>query len=190
MTSAETLDHDRSAPIARVRRELAEPVRLPPEGRLSASTLAIFAAVAGVVAILLGGWAFVSGVRDDGGTVTAVAAPAGYEEAVALLAAPDVERLRLTGSVGRIVLAVRPSGAAALVLNGLSEAESGWAYQAWISKPDAITPRSVALFSGDEAVVPLATPVPRGATLAVTLEPEAGSIAPTRTPKLFVERPA
>ncbi len=192
VTSADTLGHDRSsARIARVRRELAEPVRLPPEGRLSASTLAIFAATAGVVAILLGGWAFVSGVRDDDeGTVTTVAAPTGYEEAVALLAAPDVERLRLTGSVGRIILAVRPSGAAALVLNGLSEAESGWAYQAWISKPDAITPRSVALFSGDEAVVPLATPVPRGATLAVTLEPEAGSIAPTRTPKLFVERPA
>ncbi len=31
---------------------------------------------------------------------------------------------------GRIVLAGRPTGSAALVLNGLGEAEPGWAYQA------------------------------------------------------------
>lgn len=177
-----------AARLARARRELAEPVRLPPEGRLKASTLAIFACAAGVVAILLGGWAFVSGIRDDGGAAGPVTAPSGYEQALALLTTADVERFPLEGSVGRIILAVRPSGAAALVLNGLGEAESGWAYQAWVSRPGAIT-RSVALFSGDEAVVPLATPVPAGATLAVTLEPEAGSFAPTRTPKLFVERP-
>ena len=88
------------------------------------------------------------------------------------------------------MLAVRPSGEAALVLNGLGEAESGWAYQAWVSTPGAITPHSAALFSGTESVVPLDTVVPPGAKLAVTLEPEDGSFAPTRTPKLVVERPA
>jgi hypothetical protein len=178
-------------PVSRARLDLTEPVRLPPEGRLSASTLAILAAAAGVVAILLGGWAFVSGMRDDdGSTAATAAAPTGYEEALALLAAPNVERLPLKGSVGRIVLAVRPSGEAALVLNGLGEAESGWAYQAWVSWPGAITPHSAALFSGSESVVPLDAPVPPGAMLAVTLEPENGSFAPTRTPKLVVERPA
>jgi hypothetical protein len=177
-------------PVARARLDLTEPVRLPPEGRFSASTLAILAAAAGVVAILLGGWAFVSGANDDDGSATtAPTAPSGYEEALALLAAPNVERLPLEGSVGRIVLAVRPTGEAALVLNGLSEAESGWAYQAWVSTPGAITPHSAALFSGSESVVPLDTAVPPGAKLAVTLEPEDGSFAPTRTPKLVVERP-
>jgi Anti-sigma-K factor rskA, C-terminal len=178
-------------PVARARLDLTEPVRLPPEGRLSASTLAILAAAAGVVAILLGGWAFVSGTSDDdSSTAATVAAPTGYEEALALLAAPNVERLPLMGSVGRIVLAVRPSGEAALVLNGLGEAESGWAYQAWVSTPGAITPHSAALFSGRESVVPLDAAVPPGAKLAVTLEPENGSFAPTRTPKLVVERAA
>jgi hypothetical protein len=178
-------------PVARARLDLTEPVRLPPEGRLSASTLAILAAGAGVVAILLGGWAFVSGMGDDeGSTAAPAAAPTGYEEALALLAAPNVERMPLKGSVGRIVLAVRPSGEAALVLNGLGEAENGWAYQAWVSTPGAITPHSAALFSGTESVVPLDTAVPPGAKLAVTLEPEDGSFAPTRTPKLVVERPA
>jgi hypothetical protein len=178
-------------PAARARLDLTEPVRLPPEGRLSASTLAILAAGAGVVAILLGGWAFVSGMGDDeGSTAAPAAAPTGYEEALALLAAPNVERMPLKGSVGRIVLAVRLSGEAALVLNGLGEAENGWAYQAWVSTPGAITPHSAALFSGTESVVPLDTAVPPGAKLAVTLEPEDGSFAPTRTPKLVVERPA
>ncbi len=58
-----------------------------------------------------------------------------------------------------------------------------------MSTPGAIAPRPVALFSGRETVVPLAATVPPGATVAVTLEPAAGSFAPTRTPKLFVERP-
>jgi hypothetical protein len=178
-------------PVARARLDLTEPVRLPPEGRLSASTLAILAAGAGVVAILLGGWAFVSGMGDDeGSTAAPAAAPTGYEQALALLAAPNVERMPLKGSVGRIVLAVRPSGEAALVLNGLGEAESGWAYQAWVSTPGAITPHPAALFFGTESVVPLDTAVPPGAKLAVTLEPEDGSFAPTRTPKLVAERPA
>jgi Anti-sigma-K factor rskA len=184
-------DDPATARVARARLDLAEPVRLPAEGRLSASTLTIFAAAAGVVAILLGSWAFVSGLSGGGdGAGSAETAPPGYEEALSLLTAPHVERLPLRGSVGRIVLAVRPSEAAALVLNGLGEAERGWAYQAWVSTPGAITPSSAALFSGSEAVVPLATPVPPGATLAVTLEPAAGSFAPTRTPKLVVERPA
>ena len=77
------------------------------------------------------------------------------------------------------------------MLNGLGEAESGWAYQAWVGTPGVRSRlRSAALFSGRESVVPWTAPVPPGATLAVTLEPEDGSFAPTRTPKLVVERPA
>jgi hypothetical protein len=193
LAAAETLGSaGETARIERARHDLTAPVELPPEGRLSASTLAILAAAAGVVAMLLGGWAFASGMRgDEGGTASAPrVAPTGYESALALLSEPGVERLRLRGSVGRIVLAVRPSGEAALVLNGLGEADPGWAYQAWVSTPGAITPRSAGLFSGRETIVPLTSTVPRGATLAVTLEPEAGSFAPTRTPKLVVERPA
>jgi hypothetical protein len=182
----------RVADVAAARAELGRPIDLPPEGRLSAATLATLAAAAGVVAILVGGWAFVSGVRDGGGSTEAAAAspPTAFEEAVTLLADPGTERLPLAGSVGRIVLVVRETGDAALVLNGLGVVDSGWAYQAWVSRPNALTPLSAALFSGREAVVRLAAPVPRGATVAVTLEPEEGSFAPTRTPKLVVQRPA
>lgn len=179
----------RASDLAAARVELTRPVELPPEGRFSAAALATLAAAAGVVAILVGGWAFVSGMRGDGAEPGAVAST-GYGDALALLSEPGAERLRLRGSVGRIILVVQPAGGAALVLNGLGEVDSGWAYQAWVSAPDSVTPRSAALFSGREAVVPLTAPVPPGATVAVTLEPQEGSFAPTRTPKLYVQRPA
>ena len=169
-----------------------ERVELPPERRLSAPTLATLAAAAGIAAIVLGGWAFVSGFdRDKNGDVSSQAtAPTGFEEAVALLTRPGAERLRMRGSVGRIILVVQPGNQASLVLNGLGEAPSGWAYQAWVTPPSSITPRSAGLFSGREVVVPLGVSVRRGAAVAVTLEPATGSLAPTRTPKLIVERPA
>lgn len=167
-----------------------ERVELPSERRLSPATLAGLAAAAGIAAIVLGGWAFVSGVGRDGDGATKTATPpSGFQQAVALLARPDAERLPLHGAAGRITLVVQPSDDAALVLNGLGPAESGWAYQAWVTRHDSITPRSAGLFSGRDIVVPLATRVPPGAIVAVTLEPAAGSFAPSRLPKLVVERP-
>ena len=171
-------------------RPSAERAGIPPERRLSAPTLAALAAAAGVAAIALGGWAFVSGVgRDDHATTRTASPPSGFQEAVALLARPDAQRLPLERAAGRITLVVQRSGDAALVLNGLGEAQSGWAYQAWVTPADSITPRSAGLFSGRDIVVPLATPVPPGATVAVTLEPSTGSFAPTRRAKLVAVRP-
>jgi hypothetical protein len=166
-----------------------DPVALPPERRFSASTLAGLAAAFGVVAIVLGAWAFYSGVRADSADTAASGAPPAHQQAIALLARADVERLPLRGSVGRIILVVEPSGDGTLVLNGLSGADSRWTYQAWVTPANAENPRPAALFSGHEALVPLTAPVPPGAAVAVTLEPAAGSFAPTRTPRLVVERP-
>jgi hypothetical protein len=180
------------APEAAPARRLPRRVEIPPERRLSAPLLATLAAAAGVAAIALGGWAFMSGVGDAGSAqpVEEEAAPPGHIEAIALLARPDTERLPLQGSVGRIILAVQRSNGAALVLNGLGPAPSGWAYQAWVTQADSIRPSSAALFSGEEMLVPLTELVPPGALVSVTLEPATGSFAPTRRAKLFVERPA
>jgi anti-sigma-K factor RskA len=169
---------------------LSRPVELRAQRRFSTATLAGLAAAAGIAAIVLGGWAFVSGVRTDAGSDGVGAAPDGLQQAVALLARRDVERVPLRGSVGRIVLVVEASGHAALVLNGLGPVEPEWAYQAWVTGPNALAPRSAALFSGREAIVPLTGVVRRGAVVAVTLEPATGSFGPTRTPKLLVERPS
>jgi hypothetical protein len=128
--------------------------------------------------------------NDDSAESVSSTRPTGFDEALALLARPNSERLPLQGSVGRIILVVQPSNDAALVLNGLGQADADWAYQIWVTQPDSITPRSAGLFSGREIVVPLTSTVPRGATVAVTLEPATGSFAPTRRAKLLVERPA
>ena len=179
------------SPTTPTRTQPLAPVELPPERRLSAPTLAGLAAAAGIAAIVLGGWAFVSGAGTDrAGESRPATPPTGYEDAVTLLAKPNAERLRLHGSLGRIILVVQPSNDAALVLNGLGPADSEWAYQVWVTPPDSITPRSAGLFSGREIVVPLTSPVPPRAVVAVTLEPATGSFAPTRRAKLVVERPA
>src|SRR3970040_1127841 len=102
------------------REVLARPIELPPERRLSAATLAAIAAAAGVSAIALGGWAFFSGVRADGNAANADTAPPGYQQAISLLAKPDVDRLPLRGLVRRVILVVEPSGDATLALNGLT----------------------------------------------------------------------
>lgn len=169
---------------------LARPIELPPERRFSAAKLAAIAVAAGVSAIVLGGWAFFSGARSDGGGTSSDTAPPGHQQAISLLAKPGVDRLPLRGSVARIILVVEPSGDATLVLNGLSAADSQWAYQAWVAPPNALAPRPAALFSGREALVPLTSPVVPGATVSVTLEPAGGSFAPTRTAKLLVQRPS
>jgi hypothetical protein len=176
------------------------PVALPRQRRPSGPTLIGLATAAGVGALALGAWAFVAGLGSNDTasnpapreTVPAAPAPApeAYEDAVALLANPAAERIPLRGSVRRIVLVVEPGGNAALVLNGLGPAPEGRAYQAWVTRRNGKSFRSAALFSGREVAVPLARPVPRGATVAVTLERARGAATPTRTPKLYVTRPA
>jgi len=164
-------------------------VELPPERRLSSSTLAVLAVASGVTAVVLGAWAFYSGMQSDSGGASPDAPPPAHQQAISLLARGDVERLPLRGSVGRIILVVERAGDATLVLNGLTAADSRWAYQAWVTPPNGAAPRPAALFSGREALVPLTAPVPPGATVAVTLEPAEGSFAPTRTPRLVADRP-
>lgn len=161
------------------------PLELPPQRRPSGATLAALATVAGIAAVLLGGWAFLTSARDEAGPQAA--SPA---EAVRLLSRPGVERLPLRGSVGRIVLAVEGEDAGSLVLNGLGPAPDGMAYQMWVTAPGAARPTGAGLFSGTERVVSLERPVAPGATVAVTLEPAGGSPAPSRALKLVVTRPS
>lgn len=166
---------------------LAQPVELPPSPRLRAETIAGLATVAGVVAIALGGWAFVSSASSEDSNA-GVRSLAAAEQVLPLLARPSTERIPFSGSVGRITLVVGAGGRGVLVPAGLEAAAPGWSYQAWITEPNAAAPVSVALFSGTEAVVPLAAPVRRGATVGITIEPARGAPTPSRTPKLLARR--
>jgi hypothetical protein len=179
-TSPETYE----AEPATVRtRPVLGPVDVPPAGGLSGSTIAGFALVAGVAAIALGLWAFVTSVREEDPVFLPPTAPATQDErTIALLSKPSTKRVPLDGSRGRIVLAVGGGGQALLVVDGLARAPHGMTYEAFVLRPRATAPAVAAVFSGRETVVPLSVGVRPGSILVVTLERAGGVKAPTQTP--------
>ncbi|HET7856775.1 MAG TPA: anti-sigma factor [Gaiellaceae bacterium] len=143
---------------------------------------AVAAAVAAVAAIAIGLWA--ASLKSD--LDREREARRAEAKAIALLAS-DAERRPLSG--GRGALLIASDGSAALVTCDLATAPEGKAYEAWVIADDA--PRPAGLFRGadDCDVKVLTRPVPRNATVAVTLEGEDGSDQPTSEP-LFAARPA
>jgi Anti-sigma-K factor rskA len=163
-------------------RMLLDPIDVPPGRGLSGPTIAGLALVAGVAAIALGLWAFVTSVRDADPVFLPPTAPATQDDrTIALLSKPTTKRLPLEGSRGRIVLTVG-GGRSLLVIDGLARAPRGKTYEAFVLRPRALAPAPAAVFSGGETVVPLSVRVGSGSIVVVTLERAGGVEAPTQTP--------
>lgn len=162
-------------------------VELPPRKGLSGVTIAALAALAGVLAILLGSWTFVSSVRSDDEMTADIARS---QQVILLLSKPSTQRVPLDGSGGRVILAVGTGGKGYLVLDGLGLAPTGKSYQAWVLRPTAGAPASAAVFAGGEMLVPLSVAVRPGAVVAVTIERAGGAPAPTRRPKFLAQSDA
>lgn len=186
-------------PVATVERP--ELRLVPPRPARAPGRIALLATVAGLAAVGLATWAFVSVVRTvkDESPVPPRAAPAPKprpkpashsirSRAVALLASPSTERYQVAGAMGRITLAVTPGDRGFLVLNGLGAAPSGRVYHAWVIPPAGRSVRSAARFRGQATVVPLRGSVPDGAAVAITLEHGSGAAGPTKTPRLVAIR--
>jgi anti-sigma-K factor RskA len=86
----------------------------------------------------------------------------------------------MQGGSGRVVVA--EDGSAVLVLDAVPAVPAGKTYQAWVITDN--TPVSAGTFSasGDKALVPIPQPVPSGAVVAVTVEPDGGVDVPTQAP--------
>jgi anti-sigma-K factor RskA len=78
-------------------------------------------------------------------------------------------------------VSVGPTGQATLSVSGLAAAPSGKTYEAWII-PASGAPRPAGLFPGSTNAVRLHGTVPEHAVIAVTVEPSAGTRAPTTAP--------
>ncbi len=78
-------------------------------------------------------------------------------------------------------VSVGQNGKATLSVSGLGAAPDGKTYEAWII-PASGPPRPAGLFPGSTSSVRLHGSVPKHAVVAVTVEPKAGSRAPTTTP--------
>jgi Anti-sigma-K factor rskA, C-terminal len=197
-----------AAEIEPVEVDEAEPVTEAPQLRLvsprtsrAPGVIATLATLAGIAAVGLATWAFVTVVRSVDEEPPALpaavkpkparpAAPVKVKpnRALALLALPTTERYRMAGSVGRITLAVVPGDRGFLALNGLWRARRGRTYVAWLVPPAGRTIRSAATFRGGTGLVPLRGRVAPGSAVAVTLEHDRMASGPSRTPRLVAIR--
>lgn len=102
-----------------------------------------------------------------------------------ILADPAARSIPVRGAEGRLVVA--RGGEAALVVAGLERAPAGKTYEVWVIRGRKPVPAG--LFEGERErdVVELTRPVPRGSTVAVTVERDGGVDAPTSRP-LFTAR--
>jgi anti-sigma factor RsiW len=103
--------------------------------------------------------------------------------ALEILADPASRRIALDSGSG--VVAVDPRGEAVLVVNRLPKAPVGKTYEAWVI-PRNGSAKPAGVFGGgdDMTIVRLQRSVPRGSTIAATIERAGGVDAPTASPIL------
>ena len=86
----------------------------------------------------------------------------------------------LSGASGSVV--VGKGGSGALVVADLASAPVGRTYEAWVIEGKAAAPAGLFRAGQGTTFVRLSHPVPKGAVVAVTVEPAGGSAQPTRKP--------
>jgi anti-sigma-K factor RskA len=133
------------------------------------AALAAVAAVAATVAIALGLWG--SSVSDQLDRERSISA---------ILSDPGAKSIPLKGANGRVV--VTDTGEAALVVSGLATAPEGKTYELWVAQNGKMLPAGVFDAKHERDVVRLTRPVPPGSGVAVTVEDDGGTDAPTGDP--------
>jgi hypothetical protein len=106
------------------------------------------------------------------------------ERVAAILAARDSHPY---GVPNGGLLAVTPSGEAALVLTRLPPARKGMTYEAWVAENGKPRPAGTFDAGRDVTAVPLERPVPHGATVLVTQEKDGGTALPQHVPLITVK---
>ena len=93
------------------------------------------------------------------------------------LGSPTASVVRVSGQRSGTLL-VAPSGNATLIVSQLPAAPKGRIYEAWVIKNNMPVRAGTFPGGGDTIIIPLDRRVPRGAVVAVTLEPKPGGDAP------------
>ena len=168
----------RSRILEQARAERPNVVPLRPRWAYAAAAAA---AIAATVAIVIGGWAIslASSLERER------EARANLDRATAVLATEDAVAIPLSGASGSLVVA--ETGEAALVVSSLDPAPAGKTYEAWVIEDGTPAPAGVFQAAGGRTVVALERAVPRGAVVAVTLEPAGGVETPTSSPLFTAE---
>ena len=96
---------------------------------------------------------------------------------IAILSQPGAKQIPTVGGSGMLI--VSPTRKAVLVANGLSPADRGQPYEAWVVEGKNARPAGLFHGGAGSKVVELSQPVAPGATVGVTLEKAGGSPTPT-----------
>ncbi len=128
------------------------------------------AAVAAVAAIGLGIWSVDLSRSLD----RERSARQGLQKAIA---SPTAAVVRVSGQRSGTLL-VAPNGNGTLIVSQLPKAPKGRIYEAWVIKDNMPVRAGTFPGGGDTIIIPLDRRVPRGAIVAVTLEPKPGGDAP------------
>ncbi|MBA3364868.1 MAG: anti-sigma factor [Actinobacteria bacterium] len=162
--------------------------RTPSRTVLSAAIVTAVAAAAlaaGLVAWTL--WPSDSSESDRVALASAQALADDQARAIEILSNPS-KRVPVAGAKGRLVLVFGAKGQAALIVSGVEPAPAGKTYEAWVIAGKKPKPAGLFGGGGGHVVIPLTKPVPKGALVAVTLEPAGGVPSPTSTPLFAVKR--
>jgi anti-sigma factor RsiW len=139
--------------------------------------LAAAAAIAACAAIVLGIWAAsLHGKLDR------------QQRLAAVLGDPAAQRNVLADDRGTLI--VSANGKGVLVVKGLDPAPAGKTYEAWVSSGGSPEPAGTLDGGSKHSLLLLERPVPRGATVLVTVEKHGGSDVPTTKPFLSVQNNA
>jgi anti-sigma factor RsiW len=139
--------------------------------------LAAAAAIAACAAIALGLWAAsLHGKLDR------------QQRLAAVLGDPAAQRNALADNRGTLV--VSANGKGVLVVKGLEPAPAGKTYEAWVTSGGSPQPAGTLDGGSKHSLLLLERPVPRGATVLVTVEKHGGSDVPTTKPFLSVQNSA
>jgi anti-sigma-K factor RskA len=162
---------------------LAErPNVVPMRRRWVGPALGAAAAVAACAAIGLGIWAAsLSSSLDD-----ERAASAQQDDVITLISDPESVFFPVTGADGTLV--VGRNDESALVLRNLEPAPAGKTYEVWVIEGETPTPAGIFEGGGATSLVSVGQPVPEGAVVAVTVEPDGGVDQPTTEPFAVAER--
>jgi Anti-sigma-K factor rskA len=173
--------------------EPESPAEAPPRRRrgwLIGGAVVLIAALAAAAGIAA--WSFDVFDSDSNGEPNAAAAALNalaerQARAISILAQPGATRIPVAGAEESLLLVVGMDGDAVLIVSRLAQAPAGKAYEIWVISGK--TPKPAGLFqAGKDTVVPLTRTVPKGATVALTLEPVGGSPRPTSKPLFAVTR--
>ena len=84
------------------------------------------------------------------------------------------------------VVTVDPLGQGVMLVRNLAAAPPGKTYEAWVIENGTAKPAGLFSGGGSTTVIPLDRPVPRGATVAATVEQSGGASMPTTAPVFSV----